>query len=56
MNMDFLKEQPYFLDAWRENVSAEPDRLFLTDAVHSRGITRRAADELSAKVYVWLKK
>ena len=56
MNMDFLKEQPYFLDAWRENVSAEPDRLFLTDEVHPQGMSRRTADELSAKVYAWLKK
>jgi acyl-coenzyme A synthetase/AMP-(fatty) acid ligase len=56
MNMDFLKEQPYFLDAWRENVAAGPDRLFLTDEVHPRGITRRDADELSAKVFAWLKK
>ncbi len=56
MNMDFLKEQPFFLDAWRENVTAEPDRLFLTDAVHPQGLTRRDTDELSAKVYAWLKK
>ena len=56
MNMDFLEEQPYFLDAWRENVTAGPDRLFLTDEVHPRGITRRDTDELSAKVFAWLKK
>ena len=31
MNMDFLTEQPYFLDAWKENVTAEPEQLFLTD-------------------------
>jgi len=56
MNMDFLIEQPYFLDAWKENVTAEPNRLFLTDEVHPQGMTRREADELSAKVYAWLKK
>ena len=56
MNMDFLEEQTYFLDAWRENVTAGPDRLFLTDEAHPRGITRRDTDELSAKVFAWLKK
>lgn len=55
MNMDFLTEQPYFLDAWEKNVAAEPNRLFLTDEVHPQGMSRREADEVSAKVYAWLK-
>ena len=56
MNTNFLTEQPYFLDAWKENVTAGPDQLFLTDEVHPQGLTRRDTDELSGKVYAWLRK
>lgn len=55
MDKYYPETVPYFLDEWQRNVNEGPDKLFLTDDVHPRGITRRETDELSARVYAWLK-
>ncbi len=56
MDIGILNNIPYFLDEWNEVLEYAPDRLFISDELHPRGITRREADEYSGRVYAWLKK
>lgn len=55
MNLTLIEQTEYIMDAWIKSVSAKPNALILTDERHPRGISRRKADELSGKVYAWLK-
>ena len=55
MDLTFLDKTEYILDAWTKRVSENPSALVLTDERHPRGINRRKVDELSGRVYGWLK-
>ena len=55
MDLKFLEQTEYILDAWTKSVSDKPNALILTDERHPRGINRRKADELSGRVYAWLR-
>ena len=51
MDIGFLEQTEYIMDAWEKSVSENPNALVLTDERHPRGISRRTVDELSGKVY-----
>ena len=55
MDLSFLDQTEYLLDVWSEKVSDNPSAPMLTDERHPRGLSRRAVDELSGRVYAWLK-
>ncbi|MCR5575503.1 MAG: AMP-binding protein [Oscillospiraceae bacterium] len=55
MDLSFLNGTKYILDAWSEYVADKPAALALTDERHPRGLSRRQVDELSGRVYAWLK-
>lgn len=55
MDLTFLDQTEYILKSWEQNVSDNPNALILTDERHPRGISRRRADELSGRVYGWLR-
>lgn len=55
MDLKFLEQTEYIMDAWTKSVSDKPNALILTDERHPRGISRRKADDLSGKVYGWLR-
>ena len=55
MDLSFLEGTPYILEAWSRHVAENPDAPALTDELHPRGISRLQADDLSARVYGWLK-
>lgn len=55
MDLTFLEQTEYIMDAWMKSVSDNPNAPVLTDERHPRGISRRKADELSGKVYAWLR-
>ena len=44
-----------FLEYLRENIQKEPDREILFDELHTKGISYAELDELSGKVYAWVK-
>ena len=56
MDLTFLNQTEYILDKWAKSVSDNPSALALTDERHPRGLSRKQVDELSARVYGWLKK
>lgn len=56
MNLEFLEQTEYLLDSWTKSVSERPGALVLSDDCHPRGLSRKQVDELSARVYGWLKK
>ena len=55
MDLKFLEHTEYIMDAWERSVTANPNALLLTDERHPRGMSRRRIDELSGKVYGWLR-
>ena len=55
MDMRFIENINYIMDAWAKSVADNPSALALTDERHPRGISRRQVDELSGKVYAWLR-
>ncbi|MBQ1489310.1 MAG: AMP-binding protein [Lachnospiraceae bacterium] len=55
MDISFLNQTEYILDVWSKSVSDNPAALSLTDDTHPRGLSRRKVDELSGRVYAWLK-
>lgn len=54
MELAFLEQTEYVLEAWTKNVSDKPNALLLTDERHIGGISRKKADELSGRIYAWL--
>ena len=56
MKLDFLNTVPYLCDRWAEVLREDPDAVFLTEEASGKDITRRQADETSARVYAYLKK
>ena len=56
MDLSFIKQTEYILDAWEKHVSDNPSALMLTDERHPRGLSRRQVDVLSGRIYAWLKK
>ena len=54
MDLSFLEQNEYIMDAWSKSVANNPNALILTDERHPRGISRRKADELSGRIYGWL--
>lgn len=56
MDLSFINQTEYILDAWEKHVSDNPSALMLTDERHPRGLSRRQVDVLSGRIYVWLKK
>lgn len=56
MNLSFLDTVPYIADRWAELVAKEPSAVFLTEELSERSYTRREVDELSARVYAWLRR
>ncbi len=55
VDLSFLNNTPYILDAFEKHVSDNPAALMLTDECHPRGISRRQVDSLSGRIYAWLK-
>ena len=55
MDLTFLNQTEYILDAWTKYVSDHPAAPALTDERHPRGLSRHQVDELSGRVYAWLK-
>ena len=55
MDITFLEQTEYLLDAWTKSVAENPSALVLTDERHPRGLSRRRVDELSGRVYAWLR-
>ncbi|MBR3532440.1 MAG: non-ribosomal peptide synthetase [Clostridiales bacterium] len=55
MDLTFLEKTDYIMDAWAKLVAASPDALAMTDERHPRGLSRRQVDELSGKIYAWLR-
>ncbi|MCR5651973.1 MAG: AMP-binding protein [Lachnospiraceae bacterium] len=55
MDLKFLEKTEYIIDAWARRVSENPAAPALADECHPRGLSRRKVDELSGKVYGWLK-
>lgn len=55
MDLTFLEQTDYIMEAWAKSVSDKPNALVLTDERHPRGISRHKVDELSGKVYGWLR-
>ena len=55
MDMGFLNQTKYILDVWTGYVSDHPNALALTDERHPRGLSRKRVDDISARVYAWLK-
>ena len=55
MDLTFLEQTDYIMEAWTKSVSDKPNALLMTDERHPRGISRRKVDELSGKVYGWLR-
>ena len=55
MDLTFIEQTEYIVDAWKRSVAQNPNALALTDERHPRGISRRQVDELSGKDYAWLR-
>lgn len=55
MDLSFLDQTEYLLDAWTKSVSANPSAKALTDEQHPRGLNRQDVDRMSGQVYAWLK-
>ena len=55
MDLQFLEKTPYILDEWSRYVTENPAAMALSDEFHPSGFTRQQADELSGRVYGWLK-
>ena len=55
MDLAFLDQTEYILEAWKKYAADDPAALALTDERHPRGLSRRQVDELSGRVYAWLK-
>ena len=55
MDLAFLDQTDYILDAWAKHVSNDPSAKALSDERHPRGLSRQQVDELSGRVYGWLK-
>ena len=55
MDLTFLDRTEYILEAWARHVAENPSAPALTDERHPGGLSRRKVDELSARVYAWLK-
>ena len=54
MKLDFLSNVPYVCEYWAKVERQAPDAVFLTAEVNGESITRRQADDLSARVYAYL--
>ena len=52
---DVIKDVPYVLDAFSEIVREDPDRLLVVNPVTRKSVSRKRADELSARLYRYLK-
>ncbi len=52
---DVIKDVPYILDAFSERVKEDPDRLLLVNPATKKTVTRKGADELSARLYRYLR-
>ena len=55
MDMARLSALPYFMERFQNSVAQYPQQPMLVDARHPEGLTRRDVDELSARVYAYLK-
>ena len=55
MKLDFLNTVPYVCERWAEVVKKDPSAVFLTEEESGTDYTRGQADELSGRVYAWLR-
>lgn len=56
MDMTRLSALPYFMERFHDSVARYPRLPMLVDARHPEGLTRAEVDELSARVYAYLKR
>ena len=56
MKLDFLHTVPYVCVRWAEVARQTPDAPFLTEETSGISYSRRQADDLSARVYGYLKR
>lgn len=56
MKMDFLQKMPYIFDIWNEYIQKDPNKPWIFDEAATNGYTRLQADQMSARVYAYLKK
>ena len=55
MKLDFLTAVPYVCERWADLVRQNPDSVFLTEEESEKSFTRLETDELSARVYGYLR-
>ena len=55
MDLTFLNQTEYLLDVWSKKAADNPSARMLTDERHPHGLSRRDVDDLSGRVYAWLK-
>ena len=55
MDLTFLNQTEYLLDAWTKKAADNPSARMLTDERHPHGLCRHDVDDLSGRVYAWLK-
>ena len=55
MEITFWNRTEDLMETWTKKVSEKPSALVLTDELHPRGLSRLQVDELSGRLYGWLK-
>ena len=55
MKLDFLSKVPYVCERWAEIVGKDPAAVFLVEELSGNSYTRGRVEELSARVYAWLR-
>ena len=55
MYLDEAKKIPYIFEAWQKQLIKRPDEVFLIDAANNIKFTLKQCDEISGKVYSYLK-
>ena len=55
MYLDELNKIPYFFDIWQKQLEKRPDEILFVDVAHNINFTIKESDEISGKVYAFLK-
>ena len=53
--LDEVKKIPYLFEAWGRQVTDRPDEIFLIDVAQNIKFTLKQSDEITGKVYAFLK-
>lgn len=55
MYLDEANKIPYLFEVWQKQVAKRPDEVYLVDVAHNIKFTLKQSDEISGKVYAYLK-